>query len=148
MLIYFALALGIGVIWALQPIINAGLAKSVGTLMASTISFAIGLVLLIFSVLAVHLFCGEPIGVSSLQDVHPYYYLGGVIGAIVVLGMTFIVPRFGAGATLSSAITGQLIMAALIDQFGLFGAPQTMLSWPRLLGILFLLTGVNLVIHK
>ncbi|MEW6697579.1 MAG: DMT family transporter [Bacillota bacterium] len=148
MLVYYVLAFGIGAIWALQPVINAGLAKSVGVFMASAISFGIGFLFLVAAVVVAQIF-GEGTGnFSAASQINIVYFLGGVIGALVVLGMLFIVPKFGAGIALSAAITGQLIMAALIDQFGLFGAPRIIMSPSRLLGIVLLLLGVNLVIKK
>ncbi|WP_169802141.1 DMT family transporter [Neomoorella mulderi] len=142
------MALGIGAIWALQPVINAGLARSTGPLMASTISFLIGSLLLIISVAIYHCFAKEPFNFAVLSQVNPIYYMGGAIGAAVVLGMTTIIPKLGAGGVLSAAITGQLIMAAVIDHFGLLGAPRIALNSLRLIGIILLLIGVNLVIYR
>lgn len=145
---YYILAFGIGVIWALQPVINAGLANSVGVFMASAISFGIGFLILIASVAVTHLFGKGTGNINIIAHTNPVYLLGGVIGSLVVLGMMLIVPKLGAGMALSSAITGQLMMAALIDRFGLFGAPRIEVSPSRLLGIVLLLLGVNLVIKK
>ncbi|WP_011393609.1 DMT family transporter [Neomoorella thermoacetica] len=148
MLVFFFLALGIGAIWALQPVINAGLARSTGPLMASTISFLIGSLLLIISVVITQWLTKDPLDFAALSRVNPVYYMGGAIGAAVVLGMTTIIPKLGAGGVLSAAITGQLIMAAIIDHFGLLGAPRIALNSLRLIGIILLLIGVNLVIYK
>lgn len=148
MLIYFLLAVGTGCIWAVQPIINAGLAKSVGTIMASCISFGVGWILLVLAVIGAKQHTGTPIEYGALFGTQPQYYLGGVIGATVVLVMTYVVPRFGAGASLASTITGQMIMAALIDQFGLFGAPKADLTVARLIGFVLLIVGVNLIVRK
>lgn len=148
MLVFFFLAFSIGAIWALQPVINAGLARTTGPLMASTISFFIGSLLLIISVVIYRCFAKEPFNFAVLNQVNPIYYMGGAIGAAVVLGMTTIIPKLGAGGVLSSAITGQLIMAAVIDHYGLLGAPRIALDSMRFIGIIFLLIGVNLVIHR
>ncbi|WP_371362386.1 hypothetical protein SRRS_35470 [Sporomusa rhizae] len=144
---YVALSLVVGAIWAMQPIINAQLAKSIGTVGAAGFSFAVGWVFLACA----FIFVQAQSGVSfhlALAFENPKLLLGGVIGAVVVLGMTYLVPRFGAGNTLALAITGQLIMAAAIDQFGLLGIPQVELSPFRILGFVLLLIGVNIVVHK
>ncbi|BCV22680.1 DMT family transporter [Moorella sp. Hama-1] len=148
MLVFFFLAFGVGAIWAIQPVINAGLARYTSSLVASTISFIIGSFVLILSVIIFHLLTKEPFRLEVLGQIKPIYYFGGVIGAAVVLSMTKIIPILGAGGVLSSAITGQLIMAAIIDQYGLFGAPRVTLNLIRIVGIVLLLIGVNLVIHK
>ena len=148
MLAYFFCALGVGAIWALQPIINAGLARSVGVVLASCISFGIGFAALVVAVLIGHGLQGQTIPVSAALQSGWQYYLGGIIGATVVLGMTFLVPLFGAGATIASAISGQLLMAAVIDQFGLFGATQVPLGPWRIFGFLCLIIGVNVVVRR
>lgn len=148
MFIYFFCALGVGIIWALQPIINAGLARSLGVVLAACISFGIGFLVLLVAVLAAHTTAGQSVPINAALQTNWAYYLGGIIGALVVFGMTYLVPVFGAGATIASAITGQLLMAAVIDQFGLFGAAQVPLSPLRVFGFVCLIVGVNLVVRR
>jgi len=144
---YVVLSLVMGAIWAVQPIINAQLAKYIGTVGAACVSFAVGWVFLACSYIFAQVQSGTSFDLS-LAFQNPKLLLGGIIGAVIVLGMTYLVPRFGAGNTLALAITGQLIMAALIDQFGLLGIPQIDLTPLRALGFVLLLIGVNLVVHK
>jgi bacterial/archaeal transporter family-2 protein len=65
-----------------------------------------------------------------------------------VLSVTWIAPQFGIGNAVSFVLLGQLISMATIDQFGLMGAPQTSLTLPRLMGLLFMAIGIFLVVRK
>jgi len=75
-------------------------------------------------------------------------WAGGLMGLIIILSITFAQPRIGATATIGILIAGQLVMGALIDQFGLFGVDQIAMSWPRVLGLILLGAGATLSIAK
>ncbi|MAY86975.1 DMT family transporter [Arenibacterium halophilum] len=61
--------------------------------------------------------------------------LGGALVAFYVLSVTYIAPHFGVGNAVFCVLIGQLISAAAIDHFGLFGAPVTPVSAMRGLGL-------------
>ena len=62
--------------------------------------------------------------------------------AFYVLSITFIAPKFGVGNAVFFVLLGQLISAALIDHFGLFGAQINPLSMTRAGGIFLMAVGV------
>ncbi|MFT7596247.1 MAG: transporter family-2 protein, partial [Paracoccaceae bacterium] len=68
--------------------------------------------------------------------------LGGVLVAFYVLSVTYIAPSFGIGNAVFFVLIGQLISAAVIDQFGLFGAQISPLSLTRAGGIALMGLGV------
>jgi transporter family-2 protein len=73
-----------------------------------------------------------------------FYYMGGVLVAFYVLSVTWSAPRIGVANAIFFVLVGQIVAAALIDQFGLFGAMKSALTWPRLLGIALMLVGTFL----
>ncbi|HWA02289.1 MAG TPA: DMT family transporter [Rhizomicrobium sp.] len=73
-----------------------------------------------------------------------FYYMGGVLVAFYVLSVTWSAPRIGVANAIFFVLVGQIVAAALIDQFGLFGALKSTLTWPRLLGIALMLVGTFL----
>ena len=77
-----------------------------------------------------------------------WLWLNGVMGAIVVLTITFTAPRIGTFATIGLLIAGQLAMGAAIDRWGLFGSDRIALHWPRVLGIALLAAGAALSLRK
>jgi transporter family-2 protein len=68
--------------------------------------------------------------------------LGGLFVAFYVLSITYIAPHFGIGNAVFFVLLGQLISAALIDHFGLFGARVSPLSLTRSTGIAVMALGV------
>lgn len=73
-----------------------------------------------------------------------HLFLAGFFVAFYVLSITWIAPVFGVGNAVFFVLLGQLISAAAIDHFGLFGAQPTPLSAARCAGILVMAAGVAL----
>src|SRR5262245_3604251 len=77
-----------------------------------------------------------------------WLWLGGLLSAFIVLGITFAAPKIGVTAAIGLVITGNLVVAAMIDRFGWFGVEPIPLDWPRVAGILLLAGGAALVLRK
>ena len=132
-----------GVAAAMQPPINAALAKRTGGLESATISFAVGtLILLVFA-----LVLGNG-SLLSLRGAPAWQWTGGLLGALFVWSTIVMVPRLGAAGLVASVIAGQLVGGLIIDRFGLFGLPQTSISWTRIAGVALLLAGGALVVRR
>ena len=89
---------------------------------------------------------GSPVAAAAiLFTVAPkHLFLAGLLVAFYILSITFIAPKFGVGNAVFFVLLGQLISAALIDHFGLFGARISPLSLPRAGGIALMAAGVFL----
>ena len=85
-----------------------------------------------------------PGAIVKLASRPRYLLLAGILVAFYVLSMTVIVPKFSVGNAIFFVLIGQLLCAAIIDHFGLFGSQPVALSWPRLSGLLLMATGVLL----
>ena len=70
--------------------------------------------------------------------------LGGAIIAFYLLSITMLGPRIGIGTAVLLVILGQVASAAVIDTFGLLGAPRTPVTAARVLGIALVIIGVTL----
>jgi transporter family-2 protein len=75
-------------------------------------------------------------------------WLGGILSAFIVLSITFAAPKIGVAAAIGLVITGNLVVAALIDRFGWLGVTPIPLQWTRVVGILLLAGGAALVLRK
>lgn len=137
-----AMAVGAGI--ALQGIVNAGLARGLGSyVIAAAISFWVGTL-----ALTALSFATGGVGQAFAQGRGlglGWWLAGGVLGAAFVTTMTFAVPRLGIGAATAFVVAGQLIAAALFDHFGLLGIAEHPLSALRILGIFLLISGALLV---
>lgn len=135
-LIMLAAGIGIPVLAAL----NASLGRQIGApAAASVVLFAVAFV----TCLAVVVFTG-PAAIAKVANAPKHLLLAGCLIAFYVLSITYIAPHFGIGNAVFFVLLGQLISAALIDHFGLFGATQSPLTLTRTLGIAVMAAGVFL----
>lgn len=81
-------------------------------------------------------------GLSRVTEAPKHLLLGGVLIAFYVISVTYIAPKFGVGNAVFFVLLGQLISAAAIDHFGLFGAQVTSLTTARMGGIALMAAGV------
>jgi transporter family-2 protein len=81
-------------------------------------------------------------GVAALTSAPPYLFCGGLIVAFYVLSVSVLTPRIGVVSTITCAVAGQIVMSAVIDHFGLFGAAQRPVDLTRAAGLGLLLAGL------
>ncbi len=133
-----------GSLVALQAPINGMLGRTVGSLAAASVSFAIGLAVLV----AITLVAGGGFGqVGELQGLHWHYLTGGVLGAIYVTTVLITVRELGAGSVTAATIAGQLTMAVIIDRAGVLGLPEKGLTAQRIIGVVLLSAGTFLIVR-
>ena len=140
---WMLLAMVMGACVALQGTINASLAARIGTgetLLVNTAIVALGSIIVFFVL-------SDPgkLSVSHFLKASWYEYLGGIFGFMIIFLAIVLFPKLGAGLTLSLAIAAQLVLAVVIDHFGLMGIAQHAASLPRLAGVALLIAGATLV---
>jgi transporter family-2 protein len=134
-----------GLAGAIQVAVNASLGKRIGVLEATTFNVTITMLLMA----AIVLVAGRGIaGVGDGLKAPPWMWLGGVMGAIIVTAITYSPPHIGAFATIAILIAGQLVMATLIDAFGLFGLERISMNAARFAGLVLLAGGAALVLKR
>ena len=133
--------LAIGALVALQPPVNSELGRRTSDLGAAFVSVSVT-----FLILGVILVAFGDLGsLSKVREVPAIYLSGGVYGAAFVAVSLVTVRHLGAGTTIALLVSAQLIVAALLDQFGVLGLEQLSLTPLRLLGIATLICGTVLV---
>jgi transporter family-2 protein len=138
-----ALTAAAGGLVALQAPINSRLGKSTGTFPAASISFAIGLAVLV----AIVLVSGDVGGVARAGHGPWWSLLGGALGAAYVASVLVTVRTLGAGGVTAATIAGQLTLAVIIDQFGIAGVARQPIDASRVVGLALLAAGVFLVVR-
>jgi transporter family-2 protein len=129
---------------ALQAPINSKLGKAVGTFAAASVSFAIGLAVLV----VIALVFGNGFGrLGEALHIPWYYLLGGVLGAAYVTTVLLSVREIGAGSVAAATIAGQLTASVVVDQLGILGLEQRSLTLARVVGLALLASGVFLVVR-
>ena len=129
---------GIGV--PMLAALNAALGQKIGSPAAAALCLFL-IAFLATSVVVLVTGLG-PIRAIPMQPKH--LFLGGVLVAFYVLSITYIAPHFGVGNAVFFVLLGQLVAAATIDHFGLFGAQVTPLSFSRGAGIALMAAGIAL----
>lgn len=130
------LVAGIGI-----PIL-AALNAALGTRLGSPVSAAVILFCVALSATSLTWLASGARGLTGLSHVPKHLMLAGVLIAFYVLSITWVAPRFGVGNAVFFVLLGQLISAAAIDHFGLFGARVSPLSLTRATGIAVMAMGV------
>jgi len=118
--------------------LNAALGQHIGSPSAA----AVILFLVAMMVASTVLLITGPAEVLKAADAPKHLFLGGVLVAFYVLSITYIAPHFGVGNAVFFVLIGQMISAALIDHFGLFGAQVSPLSLTRAAGLSLMAVGV------
>jgi transporter family-2 protein len=98
------------------------------------------------SAMLMMLFCQPKWPSAAAFRVAPWWnWIGGPLGAAIVLAGAALTPRLGAAAFIASVVGGQLICSLVLDSFGLMNITQQPLSVQRLLGAVMIFGGVLLV---
>jgi transporter family-2 protein len=79
---------------------------------------------------------------DALKQTRPLQLLAGVGFAFYLLSITWVGPRFGIGNAVMFVLGGQIISSALIDHFGLFGAPLKPVDLLRATGLVIMAIGI------
>ena len=141
MFLYYFLAFAAATAIAIQAPINSRLGQALmgQPLMAALISFSIGTVTLF--ILCLFRADFNNLGPTLLQQ--PLWKLtGGVLGALVVFCSALLPLKIGLGNFLFTVVVTQIIVALIIDHFGLIGMPTKSIDLWRFLGALVLLCGL------
>lgn len=135
---YAAIMLIAGIGIPVLAALNAALGLRLGSpVSAGVILFCVALL----SASLVWVVSGAP-NMAKAVSAPKHLFLAGVLVAFYVLSITFVAPKFGVGNAVFFVLIGQLISAAAIDHFGLFGAKISPLTLTRAAGISVMALGV------
>ncbi|HKJ97761.1 MAG TPA: DMT family transporter [Desulfotignum sp.] len=131
-----------GVAVALQGQLMGSIDKNVGTLESVFVTyggggFMIGIIMILL----------RGGNLSGLTLVPWYTLLAGPIGLVLIAAIGYSVPRLGLVPAFTILVAAQFMTAAVIDQFGLFGAEIRQISPSRLSGMLVMLLGIWLAMR-
>ena len=130
-----------GVCVATQTPTNAMLASRTGSVwLAASVSFTGGTALVIASWALI-----DRTPIATVRQAPPWAWIGGAYGAFFVAAVAFAAPRLGLALTLTLTIAAQLIAAVAFDHFGVMGLDRTVVTVPRVIGVVLILAGVLLV---
>lgn len=134
----FIIAIVSGALMSIQGIFNTNVTKS------SSIWVAAGFVQLT-ALATCHImwfFNGRPEVSGVLRVDNKVSLLGGVIGAFITFTVVKSVSELGIAKAEITIVVAQVIVAYLIELFGLFGSKKAEFSWLKLLALIIAAGGV------
>ena len=131
-----------GIAVALQGQLMGSIDKQAGTLESVFVTYGGGG--FIIGIIMILLRGGN---LSGLSQVPWYTLLSGPMGLILIAAIGFSVPRLGLVPAFTILVAAQFATAALIDQFGLFGADIRPITLSRITGMLVMFLGIWLVMR-
>lgn len=139
MLLGIILSIVAGMAMSVQGVMNTRLGEGIGNTEANAFVQATALVM----ALIVLLFWRQG-SFTQLGQVNKLYWLGGVLGIVITLAVMLGIKSLGTTLAISVILISQLLIAALIDAFGLMGSEKVAFGWNKYVG-LALMTGGMLV---
>lgn len=79
-----------------------------------------------------------------IGEANKLYLLGGVLGLIITVTVMLGVGKLSPTIAISTILISQLLVAAIIDAFGLMGSDKMAFGWNKYVGLLLMLGGVLL----
>ena len=140
---YALTAVIVGAAVAMQPSMNATLARAIGSSNgASALSIAVALL----TMLALIAFTGAgDISRERLAEVPWWIFFAGTAGALFVAGGTYIAPVTGTLLFFVCVVAGQLTASIIADHFGILGFEVREVTPMRLAGVGLAIAGAVLV---
>jgi transporter family-2 protein len=137
---YGALATLAGVLIPIMAALSGAMGRTFNSPMAASLVVIVGAFVL---ALAFGLATGGlNVSWNTLQQARPIELAAGIGFVFYIASMTWLAPRFGIGNAVMFVLFGQIISSALIDQFGLFGAPQKPIDLLRAMGLVVMAAGI------
>ena len=90
------------------------------------------------------LFFGSKLG--QWKSVPWYALIAGAFGLIVISAMGYMIPRIGAAGALITLMAGQILVASILDHFGLLGMAPRAIDLQRIIGFGVVMVGVWLTV--
>lgn len=80
----------------------------------------------------------------EIASVNKLYLLGGVLGLVITITVMLGIGKLSPTVAISIILIAQLLVAALIDAFGLMESPRVAFEWNKYVGMVLMIGGVLL----
>lgn len=139
-MIGFLIAVISGLMMSVQGVFNTQVTKTTGMWVANAfVQFTAFLVCI--AIWAV----SDRTSFGTLLKVEPRYMLiGGILGAGITYTVIKAMDMMGPAKAVMIIVTAQILVAYLIELFGLFGVEKQPFSWRKVIGILLAAGGIIL----
>lgn len=143
---WIILGVSAGCLPPLQTAINGKLRVATGSLLgAAFISFLVGTIILLILILITQRRLELPLYDTQKKRIPIWIYIGGIFGIFIVTGNIILLPILGSVLTTMIFLLGQMIMALVIDQFGMFNLQKRKIDSRRIAALVFTIIGITFV---
>lgn len=132
-----------GAAMSVQGVFNTRVSEKIGLLESNVIVQGSAFVL---ALIAMFIFGKGDI--TKFTDVNKLYLMGGVIGFVITITVMLAISNLSPTIAISIILIAQLLVAALIDAFGLFGAEKVPFHFTKYIGIGLMIVGVIVFKYK
>ncbi len=133
------IALISGALMSIQGVFNTGITKQTSLWVATAF---VQISAFLVCILAWY-FTGKEGNFSSLFHVdHKYMLLGGVLGAFITYTVIQSIQRLDPVKSAMYIVSAQLVVAYLIELFGLFGIEKVNFEFRKLIGVIVFIIGI------
>ncbi len=141
-MLYYILALFMGVIVVITPVLNGQLTLKTSTFKTAHLSFMVGAV---SATLILIVFGNSLFGTNFLSDIDPIYYSSIVFGIFLILLMNYYASRLPAFLIVIIPFVGQTVMGVFVDYYLI-----DKFSLKKLIGAVVILIGlyINSMVEK
>ena len=128
-----------GAAMSVQGVFNTRLSDKIGTYEANAvvqgIAFVSGLIIaLIF----------RNGNIKEISNVNKLYLSGGILGIVITITVMLAIKNLNPTYAISIILIAQLLVAAIIDAFGLFESEKLVFGWQKYIGLALMISGVIL----
>jgi len=135
----FLIAIISGALMSIQGVFNTGVTKQTSIWVSASFVQLSALIVCI----AAWFVTGRQSNFGALLKIdNKYMLLGGAIGAFITYTVIKSVDLLGPAGANMFIITSQLIVAYLIEVFGLFESEKVPFEWRKLIGVAFIIVGI------
>lgn len=128
-----------GMAMSIQGVMNTRLGEHIGTMEANTIVQCTAAALSLAALAVSH---GGSF--AALGETPKLYWFGGVLGLVITVTVMLGIRDLSPTVSISVILISQLLVAALIDAFGLMGSERVAFGWSKYAGLVLMAGGVLL----
>lgn len=126
-----------GAAMSIQGVFNTRLSEKIGTLETNVFvqgtAFLLGLISLIFY---------KKGNFGEITSINKLYLTGGILGIIITITVMLSIKDLKPAYAISIILIAQLLVAAIIDAFGLFDSEKSPFGLEKYIGLALMIAGV------
>lgn len=139
-LVYALFAAGAGACIALQASANSAFRKNLDSQWYAAFFSICGT--FVTAIVGMAIFRPSTPSSEAFRSTQWWNWIGGPLGAFIVLAGAALTPRLGAAAFIAFVVGGQLLCSVLLDHFALMGLPEQSITPGRIFGVVLVVGGV------